>query len=155
MVCQTDLTLVSSDTLAQTFRSVVYVSGGPGSVLTGTQASFGKSGPASTNARALCESALQADKSSGSSGAGPRSSSKDRTLTPGAGSSFSFEPQAPTYGVRSGTSASGHMAPRWRERGGVLPSLEKRWHLTPPPIPTAPPRRKVVVIDVPRKVIIR
>ena len=44
----------SSDTPVQTVRSVVCVSGGPGSVSTGTQASSGKSGPASTNARALC-----------------------------------------------------------------------------------------------------
>ena len=53
----------------QTVHSVVHVSSGPGSVSTGTQASSGKSGPASTDARALCESALKADKSSGFPGA--------------------------------------------------------------------------------------
>ena len=65
MVCQTDLTWVSSDTPVQTVHFVVLVSGGPGSVSTCAQASSGKSGPASTDARALCESALKADKSSG------------------------------------------------------------------------------------------
>ena len=92
MVCQTDLTWVSSDTPVQTVHFVVLVSGGPGSVSTCAQASSGKSGPASTDARALCESALQADKSSGSSGAGTSSSLKHQTLTPGAGSWPSSEP---------------------------------------------------------------
>ena len=53
LVCQTDLTWVSSDTPVQTVHSVVHVSGGPGSVSTGIQASSGKSGPASTDPRAL------------------------------------------------------------------------------------------------------
>ena len=61
VVCQTDLTWVSSDTPMQTVHSVVLVSGSPGSVSTGTQASSGKSGPASADTRARCESALQAD----------------------------------------------------------------------------------------------
>ena len=69
VVCQTELTWVSSDTPVWTVPSV-YVSGSPGSVLTGTQASSGKSGPALANTRALCKSALKADKSSGSPGAG-------------------------------------------------------------------------------------
>ncbi|WP_419652843.1 hypothetical protein, partial [Thiolapillus sp.] len=50
VVCQTDLTWVSSDTPEQTVNSVALVSGGPGSVSTGTQASSGKSGPASADA---------------------------------------------------------------------------------------------------------
>ena len=54
LVCQTDLTWVSSDTPLQTVHSVVHVSGSPGSVSTGTQASSVKSGPASADARALC-----------------------------------------------------------------------------------------------------
>ena len=52
VVCQTELTWVSSDTPVQTVPSIC-VSGSPGSVSTGTQASSGKSGPASTDARAL------------------------------------------------------------------------------------------------------
>ena len=92
VVCQTDLTWVSSDTPEQTVHSVVLVSGSPGSVLTSTQASSGKSGPTSANAQALCESALKADKSSGSPGAEPSASPKHQTLTPGAGSGSSSEP---------------------------------------------------------------
>ena len=53
VVCQTDLIWVSSDTPVQTVHSVVHVSGGPGSVSTGIPASSGKSGPASTDPRAL------------------------------------------------------------------------------------------------------
>ncbi|WP_419608011.1 hypothetical protein, partial [Thiolapillus sp.] len=83
VVCQTDLTWVSSDTPEQIVHSVVLVSGSPGSVSTGTQASSGKPGPASADARALCESASKADKSSGSPGAGPSTSPKHQTLTPG------------------------------------------------------------------------
>ena len=105
VVCQTDLTWVSSDTPVQTVRSVALVPGGPESVSTGTQASSGKSGPASADARALCETALQADKSSGSPGAGPSASPKHQTLTPGAGSGSSSEPRVPTDGTRSRTSA--------------------------------------------------
>ena len=81
VVCQTDLTWVFFDTPEQTVHSVVLVSGSPGSALTGTQASSGKSGPASADTRAQCESALKADKSSGSPGAGPRASSKHQTLS--------------------------------------------------------------------------
>uniref|UniRef100_UPI003AF53F94 hypothetical protein n=1 Tax=Thiolapillus sp. TaxID=2017437 RepID=UPI003AF53F94 len=106
VVCQTDLTWVSSDTPVQTVRSVSLVPGGPGSVSTGTQASSGKSGPASTDARALRESALQADKSSGSPGAGPSTSPKHQTLTPGAGSRSSSEPRVPTTGARSRTTGT-------------------------------------------------
>ena len=91
VVCQTDLTWVSSDTPVQTVRSVC-VSGGPGSVSTSTQTSSRKSGPASTDARAQCESALKADKSSGSPGAGPSAFPKHQTLTPGTGSRSSSEP---------------------------------------------------------------
>ena len=69
VVCQTDLTWVSSDTPEQIVYSVVLVSGSPGSVSTGTQASSRKPGLASADARALCESASKADKSSGSPGA--------------------------------------------------------------------------------------
>ena len=105
VVCQTDLILVSSDTPVQTVHSVVHVSGGPGSVSTGTQASSGKSGPASADARALCESALKADKISGSPGAGPSASPKHQTLTPGAGSKSISEPRVQTDGARSRTSA--------------------------------------------------
>ena len=105
VVCQTDLTWVSSDTPEQTVHSVALVSGGPGSVSTGTQASSGKSGPASADARALRESALQTDKSSGSPGAGPSASPKHQTLTPEAGSGSSSEPRVPTDGARSGNSA--------------------------------------------------
>ena len=105
VVCQTDLTWVSSDTPVQTVHSVVLVSGSLGSVSTGTQASFGKSGSASIDARALCESALKADKSSGSPGAGPSASPKHQTLTPGAGSRSSSEPRVPTESARSRTSA--------------------------------------------------
>ena len=89
----------------QTVHSVVHVSSGPGSVSTGTQASSGKSGPASTDARVLCESALKADKSSGSPGAGPSASPKHQTLIPGAESRSSSEPRVPTEGTRSRTSA--------------------------------------------------
>ena len=89
----------------QTVVSVALVPGGPGSVSTGTQASSGKSGPASTDAQALCESALQADKSSGSPGAGPNASPRHQTLTPGAGSRSSSEARVPTNGARSRTSA--------------------------------------------------
>ena len=89
----------------QTVHSVVHVSGGPRSVSTGTQASSGKSGPASADARALCESGLQADKSSGSPGAGPSASPKHQTLIPGAESRSSCETQVPTDGTRPGTSA--------------------------------------------------
>ena len=106
VVCQTDLTWVSSDTPVQTVRSVSLVSGGPGSVSIGTQASSGKSGPVSTDARALRESALQADKSSGSPGAGPSTSPKHQTLTPGAGSRSSSEPRVPTNGARSRTTGT-------------------------------------------------
>ena len=74
VVCQTDLTWASSDTPVQTVCSIC-VSGGPGSVSTGTQASSRKSGPASTDTRELCESALKADTSSGSPCAGPSASS--------------------------------------------------------------------------------
>ena len=105
VVCQTDLTWVSSDTPEQTVHSVVLVSGSPGSVSTGTQASSGKSGPASADARALCKSALKADKSSESPGAGPSASPKHQTLTPGAGSRSSSEPRILTDGARSRTSA--------------------------------------------------
>ena len=105
VVCQTDLTWVSSDTPEQTVHSVALISGCPGSVSTGTQASSGKSGPASADARALRESALQADNSSGSPGAGPSASPKHQTLTPGAGSVSISEPRVPTDGARSGTSA--------------------------------------------------
>ena len=105
MVCHTDLTWVSSDTPEHTVPSVVLVSGSPGSVSTGTQASSGKSGPASADARILRESALQAGKSSGSPGAGPTASPKHQTLTPAAGSGSSSEPRVPTDGARSGTSA--------------------------------------------------
>ena len=59
VVCQTDLTWVPSDSPVQTVVSVALLSGGPGSVSTGTQASSGKSGPVSADARALRESALQ------------------------------------------------------------------------------------------------
>ena len=89
----------------QTVHSVVHVSSGPGSVSTGTQASSGKSGPASTDARALRESALKADKSSGSPGAGPSASPKHQTITPGAKSRSSSEPRVPTDGAKSRTSA--------------------------------------------------
>ena len=89
----------------QTVHFVVLVSGSPRSVSTGTQASSGKSWPASTDARALCESALKADKSSGSPGAEPSASPKHQTLTPGAGSRSSSEPRVPTDGARSRTSA--------------------------------------------------
>ncbi|WP_419641310.1 hypothetical protein, partial [Thiolapillus sp.] len=105
VVCQTDLTWVSSDAPEQTVNNVALVSGGPGSVSTGTQASSGKSGPASADARALRESALQADKSSGSPGAGPSASPKHQTLTPGAGSGSSSQPRVPTVRARSGSSA--------------------------------------------------
>ena len=100
-----DLMWVSSDTSIQSVPSVVYVSDCPGSLSTGTQASSGKSGPASTDAQALCESALQADKSSGSPGAGPSASPMHQTLTPGAGSRSSSEPRVPTNGARSRTTA--------------------------------------------------
>ena len=73
--------LVSSDTPVQTVRSVVCVSGGPGSVSTGTQASSGKSGPPLADARTLSESALRVDKRYGSPGAGSSSSPKHQTLT--------------------------------------------------------------------------
>ena len=89
----------------QTVHSVVHVSGGPGSVSTGTQASSGKSGPASTDTRVLCESALETDTSSGSPGAGPSAFPKHQTLTLGAGSRSSSEPRIPTDGARSRTSA--------------------------------------------------
>ena len=105
VVCQTDLTWVSSDTPVQTVHSVALVSGSPGSVSTGTQASSGKSGLASADARALRESALKADKSSGSPDAGPSASPKHLTLTRGAGSRSSSEPRVPTDGARSRTSA--------------------------------------------------
>ena len=85
VVCQTELTWVSSDTPVCTFPSIC-VSGSSGSVSTGTQASSSRLGPASSDSRALCESALQADKSSGSPSAGPSASPKHQTLTPGAGS---------------------------------------------------------------------
>ena len=110
VVSQTDLTWVSSDTPVQTVHSVVHVSGGPGSVSTGTQASSGMSGPASTDALALCESALKADKGSGSPGAGTSASPKHQTLTPGAGSRSSCEPRIPTDGARLRTSAPRHKA---------------------------------------------
>ena len=105
VVCQTDLIWVSSDTPVQTVHSVALVSGGPGSVSTGTQASSGKSGPASADARSLRESALKADKSSGSPDAGPSASPKHLTLTRGAGSRSSSEPRLPTDVARSRTSA--------------------------------------------------
>ena len=86
----------------QTVHSVVLVSGSPGSVSTGTQAS--------ADAWALCESALKADKSSGSPGAGLSASPKHQTLTPGAGSGSSSEPRVLTNGARSRTSAPRHKA---------------------------------------------
>ena len=106
MICQAELAWVSSDTPVQTVRSEVCVSGCPGSISTGTQASSGKSGLPSADARVLCESALQVDKISGSPGAGPSSSPKHQTLTPVARSRSSSEPRALTDGVRSRTSAS-------------------------------------------------
>ncbi len=48
---------------------------------------------------------MQADKSSGSPGAGPSTSPKHQTLTPGAGSRSSSEPRVPTDGARSSTTA--------------------------------------------------
>ena len=48
---------------------------------------------------------LQADKSSGSPGAGPSASPKHQTLTLGAGSRSSSEPRIPTDDARSRTSA--------------------------------------------------
>ena len=96
VVCQTDLTWVSSETPVQTVHSVALVSGGPGSVSTGTQASSWKS-------------ALKADKSSGSPDAGPSASPKHLTLTRGAGSRSSSEPRLPTDGARSRTSAPRRM----------------------------------------------
>ena len=109
VVCLTDLTWFFSDTPEQTVNSGALVSGGPGSVSTGTQASSGKSGPASADARALRESALQADKSSGSPGAGPSASPEHQILIPGAGSRSSSEPRLPTDGARSRTSAPRRM----------------------------------------------
>ncbi len=94
VVCQTDLTWVSSDIPVQTVHSVVQVSGGLGTVSTGTQASSGKSGPASADAQALWESALKADKSSGSPGAGPSASPKHQTLTPGLGQGPVLSPES-------------------------------------------------------------
>ena len=105
---------VLRDTPVQTVHSIC-VSGGRGSVSTGTQASSGKSGPASTDARVMWESALEVDKSSGSSGVGPSSSPKHQTLTPGAGSRSSSEPRAPTDGARSETSS-----PRRRALAGKV-----------------------------------
>ena len=105
VVCQTELTWVSLDAPVRTVPSV-FVSGSLGSVSTGTQASSGKSGPASTDARALRESSLQADKSSGSPGAGPSTSPKHQTLTPGAGSRSSSEYRVPTNGARSRTTGT-------------------------------------------------
>ena len=105
VVCQTDLKWLSSDTPVQTVHSVVLVSGGPRSVSTGTQASSGKSGPALADARALCESALKADNSFGSPGAGSSAYPKHQTLALGAGSGSSSEPRVPTDGARSRTSA--------------------------------------------------
>ena len=99
-----ELTWVSSDTPVRTVPSVC-VSGCPGSVSTGTQASSGKSGLASADARALGESTLQADKSSGSPGAGPSTSPKHQTFTLGAGSRSSSEPRVPTDSARSRTTA--------------------------------------------------
>ena len=110
VVCQTDLTWVSSDTPEQTAHSVVLVSGSPVSVLTGTQASSGKSGLASADAWALCESALKVDQSSGSPGAGPSASRKHQTLTRGAGSRSSSEPRVLTDGARLRTSPPRHKA---------------------------------------------
>ena len=48
---------------------------------------------------------MQADKSSGSPGAGPSASPKHQTLIPEAGSRSSSEPRVPTDGARSRTSA--------------------------------------------------
>ena len=101
---QTDLAWVSSDTPVQTVSySVVTISVAPGSVSTGTQSSSGKSGLASSEAGAPCEPALQADRSSGSPGAGPSFSTKRKTMIPGVGSRSSSEPRTPTDGARSGT----------------------------------------------------
>ena len=98
VVCHTEQTWVSWDTPVQTVRSVVCVSGGPGSVSTGTQAPSGKSGPASADARALCESALQVDKRSGSCGAGSNSSLRHtfKTQTKTSWQSFCSSPTSKT-----------------------------------------------------------
>ena len=54
--CQTSLTWVFLDRSLRTAESSVHASGGPRSILTGTQASSGKSGPASADAQVPCES---------------------------------------------------------------------------------------------------
>ena len=79
------------------------------------QSASGKSGPASADARELCEFALQADERFGCPGTGPCSSSMYQTLTPGAGSGSSSEAGAPTDGAGSGTSA-----PRRRALAGKV-----------------------------------
>ena len=91
VVCQTELTWVSSDTPDRTVPPTC-VSGSLASVSTGNQASSGKSGPASADVRALCESVLKADKSSGSPGAGPSASPKHQTLTRGLGKGLVLSP---------------------------------------------------------------
>ena len=144
MVCQTGLTWVSSDTPGQTIRPVVRVSGGPGSILTGTQASSGKSGPAATDDRASCESALRVTRDLGLPGAEPSSSRKHQTLTPGAGSRSSSEPRAPADGARSGTSASGRRAPARKVKmaGAWVSVTELRKPVTP--LPTCNPNGYLV-----------
>ena len=54
--CQTSLTWVFSERPLRTTESNMRSTGGPGSVLTGTQASSGKSRTVSADARVLCES---------------------------------------------------------------------------------------------------
>ena len=94
VVCQTEVTWVSSDTPVRTVSSIC-VSGSPGLVSTGIQAFSGKSGPASADARALCESMLKADKSSGFPGAGPSAFLQAPDFDPGDWVKVQFWAQRP------------------------------------------------------------
>ena len=69
--CQTTLTWVFSDRLLRTMQSSLHASGRPKLVSAGTQASSGKSGPASADARVPCEFVMGSEGSSAKGSASP------------------------------------------------------------------------------------
>jgi len=74
--CQTSLTWVFSERPLRTTDSNVRSSGGPGSVSTGTQASSGKSGTVSADARVPCESAKCSSETDRGSADPPKTASR-------------------------------------------------------------------------------
>ena len=80
--CQTSLIWVFSDRPLRTTESNMHSSGRPGSVLTGTQASSGKSRTVSADARVLCESAKCSSETDRGSVDPPKTASRGSTNPP-------------------------------------------------------------------------